>query len=1508
MSDSAQASTTRTRQRVLLAAALAIILSVALGLRLYGLDWDRGYGYTPHPDERAILGKVDQLSLPALDEVFLLLDAEESPLNPRWFNYGSLPLYMLKGVQIASSAWNGDELRDLRLAGRAISALADVGTVIVVYLLGASLYGRREGLLAAALVALAVIHIQLSHFFAVDTLLVFFTVTALYFLYRVAREGRLRDSLLAGGFIGLGLGTKVSIAPIYIAFVMAHLLFLFSVTGARTTLPAHVVSRWRTALAGLALGASASVVVFTAVQPYMFLDWARSYGDVTELSEAVVRRIRDYPFTRQYIDTTPYWYHVRQLATWGLGWPLGVVAWAGLLYASLRGMALKGGLVYLAAGWGLPMAVLLYSGSFLAVFVASGVAFAALVGTLPFRSRESRGAVLLLSWVAPYFLITGAFQVKFLRYLLPMTPVLLLFGSGMLIATWDRATDRLPSLRPWLAAGGLLLIASTAFYALSYMAIYAQPHTAVRSAAWINENAPKGSVILMEHWEEGLPDLAGYKVRVLPLYDDDTSNKLGSLSRDLAEADYVVFFSNRLYGTIPRLPDRYPATSAYYRLLFSGELGYELANAETAYPRLAGVSFTDDTFGRPGLPRPTAADSVNGFGFALNLGFADESFSVYDHPLGLVFRNVERLDAESIRRAIEGAVGEGVPLETQRGRTVGLLLPPEEAAAQQRGGTWSEIVDVGSWANRLPILAWLALIEGVSLLAIPVSFVLFWPLADRGYLLAKALGLLMVCLTVWLLASLQWVAFSRGSFVIALLLLGAVSLVTAARHRQELVDFVRRRWRVILAGEVLFLLAFFAFVAVRMANPDLWHPHRGGEKPMELAYLNAVLRSTYMPPYDPWFGGGYLNYYYWGQFIVATLIKATGIEPRVAFNLAVPTFFALTVAGAFSLVYNLAEGTRRKLNDSMFSWSPVVAGVAGGLFVAVIGNLDGAIQLGHGLWRAVFRSLPFGEFDFWRSSRMMPPDPPGFEITEFPFFTFLFADLHPNMMSIPFTLLALGLALATVLAVRHRGGRRASPPAHGWSLDELARLATLGVVVGAIRVINTWDYPTYLIVAGGAVLLAAYLRNGGLSIAVLLESAFKSLLVFAVGYLIFLPFHLNYETFFTSLERTTNQTVLWQFLGISGLFVFIVGSYFVYELRDWLAPVWRVAGRWTGFRAPAPSRSPGSAILGADRYRVVLRMSAVVAAAITVGYVVSVVLAGWTGSTVPFLAVMVTVVLVAGARVLLSSRGDAPHVAFVAMIVGLSLALAIGLDIFRVEGDIERMNSVFKFYLQIWVMLALASAYLLWRLAYGRRVSLWRLAWGKKVWLAGLVVLIASASVYTVMGAQDRLRDRFNGRVLPLTLDGTAYIHDAVYRDPEKGEIKLSWDNGGIEWLQDKVEGSPIILEGYAPEYRWGARISVYTGLPGVIGWANHQRQQRASYAWAVDQRIRDVNRIYRTDDSSEALALLREYGVEYVYVGQLERLYYPATGIDKFEGELSEHLESVYQNEQVTIYRVLPG
>ena len=468
----------------------------------------------------------------------------------------------------------------------------------------------------------------------------------------------------------------------------------------------------------------------------------------------------------------------------------------------------------------------------------------------------------------------------------------------------------------------------------------------------------------------------------------------------------------------------------------------------------------------------------------------------------------------------------------------------------------------------------------------------------------------------------------------------------------------------------------------------------------------------------------------------------------------------------------------------------------------------------------------------------------------------------------------------------------------------IGRLVVVGVAVGSLRLINAWDFPTYLIIAVAAILLAEFFVHGGFGLVMLARAGLKATFMAVAGYVFFLPFHQNYETFFNGLgiESTTNTTVLWQFLAISGLFIFIIGSFVMSDLRHMLLRglglIWRRYRRLRrslGPEAFAETEPPDGA-WGA---------LATVAIVTLAGFALTTAFTSSTlGSTVPFVAALLVLVLISGVRRLLSEHADSPQHVFVAIMVSAALLLVLGLDFLRVESDIDRMNSIFKFYLQVWVLLALASAYLLWRLGHGKKVSLLRLSPPKKAWVLMLVSLIASASIYPILGTQDRLRDRFNDNVTPLTLDGSAYIDNAVYRDAN-GDIELAKDYDGIQWLKDNVQGSPVVLEGVTPTYRWGGRVSINTGLPTVVGWRWHQEQQRWDYRQEVGKRIRDVQTIYDTQDPQEAMSLLRRYGVRYVYVGKLEQLYFSEEGLRKFDDELSGELTKVFQNDDVSIYRL---
>ena len=307
-------------------------------------------------------------------------------------------------------------------------------------------------------------------------------------------------------------------------------------------------------------------------------------------------------------------------------------------------MRLAHGLAYLAAGWAAPAAMLLLWDGILAIAAASAVALAALLATLAVRSASSRVDVLLLSWVVPYLLITGAFEVKFLRYLLPVTPFLLLFGCRM---TWDlwRCASQWRGRAPGLLAAGAIAAGGhrhRAVCALAYVVgVYGQPLTSVRAGEWVRENAPRGAVILKEHWEEGLPRLGGYDDSGIGDVQSRRSRASRATSPSCSPRPTTLCCTATGYmATISRLPERYPMSREFYRLLFSGQLGYEIRLVETAYPSLLGVGLVDDTFGRAGLPEPAASREQADFPVTLRLGYADESFTVYDHPKVFVLENV----------------------------------------------------------------------------------------------------------------------------------------------------------------------------------------------------------------------------------------------------------------------------------------------------------------------------------------------------------------------------------------------------------------------------------------------------------------------------------------------------------------------------------------------------------------------------------------------------------------------------------------------------------------------------------------------------------------------------------------------------------------------------------------------------------------------------------------------------------------------------------------------------
>ena len=1495
------------RGSVATAVALVVILLVAAAFRLTGVNWDSGTHI--HPDERFISMVEGAISWPhSLAEYF---DTARSPLNPynRGFNsfvYGTFPLFLVK--------WIGDQLgmggyEQVQLVGRAVSALFDVGSVLLIFLIGCRLYDRRAGLLAALLTAATVTSIQQSHFFTFDTFTVFFLLAAFLFTVRIWQAEHWYDYLLLGGSLGFALACKVNSAVFALVVALVALKRLRDVT-IDPGEEADRVSAWIGVVSRFALAAVTALVVFRVVEPYAFagpgffnLGLSKKFLDDMGYVQKLVSGEIDQPPSVQWAGTTPYLFPLVGLVDWGMGIPLGVVAWAGLLFAAYRLLVKK----------------------------------------------EERH-LLIVAWVAFFFWYQGGQFAKTMRYFLPIVPLLCLLGAHLMLkmiaaARWrgERIGVAATAARRLARYGAVALIAlvvvSTLAYAVAFTSIYTRPLTRIAATEWIFANIPRGTAIKNEHWDDPLPlrwqgrDAGWYNGGdLLPLYDEDTPQKLDKLASQLDTTQYIFMSSDRLSYSIPRMPMKYPMTTEYYRLLFSGQLGFKLVKSFTSYPALFGLQLNDDA--------------------------SEEIFRNYDHPKVLIFQKTADYSGARVRQLL-GAALRQQPL---RIRSVdasydGLLLDSQTRQVDEQGGTWSQLYDRQSLPNRLPTLSWLLVLELLGLLALPLTWRVFARFQDGGYGLAKVLGLVMVAYVAWLIPSLRLLPFGPAAILVGVALLSAASAAVLVANGHAFGRFLSAHWRTVVVHEALFLGAFLLFYLIRLRNPDLWHLNFGGEKPMEFAYLNAVAKSSYFPPYDPWMAGGYINYYYFGFVIVATLIRLTGIVPSVAFNLAIPSIFALTAAGLFSFGFNYALRMQRQM-ARLVPGPAVLTGLATAALVLVVGNLDGPIQILEGLWRAAgpqfqqFKStLPFLEggvkaaagawavvlggktmpvFDFWRSTRVIGPESPG-PISEFPYFTFLYGDLHPHMIAMPLGALALALVLAIVwqgarkdaemgrrgeAATGGRGeaatGGRGDGEMGGQEEGETGRrrggvlkllvseraLAIYlgGLVVGMLEATNTWDYPTYLLLLSVAFLLSAYARDREVTLRGITEALLSAGATYLVGALLFLPYTRAYQLFYSGVDPAPAKTSIQQYLVIFGFFVFCLGSVMLIDIarnrwhRFWARSLWEQLTR-----SPRASRRRELAALLA---RPTPWMELLPYAALTL---VGIVLAA---AVLKLYLVSLLVLLGTLALLCLFDRDRSPERMLLALFVGLAVALTLMVEFVTIKGDIGRMNTVFKFYLQAWFLFGIASALgvagVLWRwnTARGKAGSAWR-----SLWVAALVVMVAGVLVYPVQATPVKVGLRF--QPLPDTLDGMAYMEGARFKEQNNTDIVLANDCAGITWLQNHVAGSPVVLEAQIPEYRWGSRISIYTGLPTVLGWTWHQRQQRSAYQYMIEDRLRDIKTMYESTDTTQVAALLHKYDVSLIYVGDLERAYYSPAGLTKFDQMVGKDLSVVYRANGVAIYEV---
>jgi len=831
------------------------------------------------------------------------------------------------------------------------------------------------------------------------------------------------------------------------------------------------------------------------------------------------------------------------------------------------------------------------------------------------------------------------------------------------------------------------------------------------------------------------------------------------------------------------------------------------------------------------------------------------------------------------------------------------------------------------------VLVWWLVAQLLGIAVLPVAWRLFAGLPDRGYAFARPLGIFLVSYIMWLLAIFGLVQNSRATAIFILVALGVASWWTALRRAPEaplaapsdaggrtqrvsvgggktrtrkaaraartaaglppLVAWLKAHVPIIAVEEAIFLGGILVWAFFKAHNPEIV----ATEKPMELAFLNGILRSDYFPPLDPWLSGFSISYYYMGYLMMALLTRLSGSAPTVAFNLMSVVTFALTLTGAFSIVYNLAARRNTAGRDK-----PPMAAVASGLlasfFVAIMGNLQGLLEFfyAHGMGSAAFWKwvgiadmtqpyasntwYPTTNWWWWKASRVIGTQGAigDYTINEFPFFSFMLGDNHPHVLALPYGLLAIALALALLL--RQHSDLLPLLRERRWSRLAAAWLLPALLFVGFLF-LNTWDLPMCLAVATLAYAVPVFRARNALDGEALKEIALFVVPVVALGIVLYLPFLISFQSQASGFGFVRIRSQLHHFLIIFAPFLFMIGGLLAVKVQEWRS--WPAERRAGGKRWALPIAVGGAVVL------------AVLLALQLWTTVTTLLLASLSGVLV---SIMLVVFICVALFVLLAHvRADLSDI-FVIILIGVGCFVALVPEWVHIQdtfgGATVRMNTVFKFLYQAWILLALSAAYAFYAVLTHRPAGL-RLSFSplRIVYLVLAIALITGASFYPVMAFYTKA-NQFQGAA---TLDGMAYMKSSAPDDYE-----------AILWLNKNISGAPVILESVGGQYSEYGRVSAHTGLPTVLGWPGHEVQWRGD-ATGWESRESDVNRIYATTDVNEARELLRKYGVTYVYVGSLERnartadnkARYDATALGKF----ATFMDVVYQKGSVTIYRM---
>ena len=773
----------------------------------------------------------------------------------------------------------------------------------------------------------------------------------------------------------------------------------------------------------------------------------------------------------------------------------------------------------------------------------------------------------------------------------------------------------------------------------------------------------------------------------------------------------------------------------------------------------------------------------------------------------------------------------------------------------------------------LQVIATLITVQLIGLSAFPIVMRAFPLLSDRGWAISKALGMLLISTGMWLLSYVHLFPNTMGSWWIVWIVLTFVSAWLFRKDFPTFIKTLKRRWKIIVSIESIFLVFFLMFLSLRIFDPA----SSGTEKPMDMMMLSAVTSAQYAPPQDLWLAGEPIAYYYFGYWIYGGLGTMSGVPPYISFNISLALAAGLAASIIAALVCTLVR------RDGATNKASLVCGVLSAALLLLVSNLSGlwtilditrlapnkVLDWYHGFaYQRVNEIVVWRPDDFWwwwNSSRITNSYDAGgngldFTIQEFPYFSFLLGDLHPHLMSIPFVLTGLTVITSLFMANRFLSFRSLK--------TNLSSVLLISLAIGSSGFINFWDIGLLLLLTS-CLLVAGWVGIRSYNLGSLWKYGSPILVIWIIGIVIFSPFYLGTaesQVQWPPIAPVEHGSRLIHFASIWSILLIIAAPVVLLVSFKFVRVVWAKFRRVT-------TLSHGEKNLMWRPAWLIALMSVVIPwflwAFTHIRFNESSEFSDIflrlpvTGSLGLLTVIMVAVTLTRSRR----GADDGAH--YVMLLGSVAMYLLFAAELFFVHDLFgNRMNTVFKFYYQAWILLSVVGgygAYVWWK--HGSQLKGPAQAISTASLL--LVLVLAFSSIYFSVASSVT---KTTASTLGPSLDSMKFLEQRN-QDEKEAIIQV----GKIAETHD------ILVESVGESYSDHGRIAGYSGVPGLLGWKGHQIQWHGDDALFID-REEDIETIYTTNDYSELNRLLDKYSVTMVVVGPREKSTYGNIDMSLFD------------------------